>query len=224
MATNRQTISDVVGELKKLNIDDRQSNRLILSRLKDKAKYYIKQDLDSRRLFKITNIWKRIKCLNMKQVDFMECGFDIPHCFCLMKSIDKLPDSYDSNYGTLVKAYVLNGSKEYIQTTLGAYKEIKRREYNDPNTKYFWIEDGHVFVPDSDVVAVTIVGLFQNPHEVDKLNGEKEADCSSPLDAEFPCPDHILKIIKEELIMEIAKIHGATVEDEKGDLNTNRKD
>ncbi len=222
-STNRQVVSDVIGSLHSVNIDDRISNRFVLSRVKDKVRILIKQDLDSRRLFKITDIWKTIKCFHMKPVDFIECGFDIPHCECVMKSVHKLPKSFDSSYGTLVKVFTINGNKEYNQIKLGDFKDIKSREYSNKSVRYFWIDDGYVYIPDSQVEEVLVVILAEYPEEVDKLNDLPESECAKPLDSLFPCPGHLLDIAKTQTITELAQIYKRIPEDAKPDNNSNSK-
>lgn len=221
--TNRQIISDVITELRSMNIDDRISNRFVLSRLRDKTKAYIKQDLDSRRLFKITSLWRTINCLDMCPLPFMECACDIPKCNFVSKSVKKLPKLFDSNYGTLIKVFTVTGAKEYKQTTLSEYKNIKNREYTDA-TKYFWIDgDGYLYIPDSEVKAVLVQGLFETPHDVNILNEIKGAECAKILDDMFICPGHLFDLIKKDTILELAKIYKGLVSDEKPNQNVNDK-
>lgn len=223
MDTNRQVVSDVITSLRSINIDDRISNRFVLSRLKDKVRLLIKQDLDSRRLFKITGIWKTIKCFPMISIDFMECGLDIPHCNFVMKSVKKLPKSFDSSYGTLVKVFTINGDKEYTQIKIGDYKDILNREYINKNIKYFWIDDGYIYIPESQVEEVMVVILTENPQEVDILNNIKGSECLKPLDSVFPCPTHLLDVAKTQTILELAKVYKGLVEDNRPDQNSNNK-
>jgi hypothetical protein len=221
--TNRQLVSDVITELRSMNIDDRISNRFVLSRLKDKARVFIKQDSDSRRLLKVTGIWKTIKCFHMCEANAVDCGCDIPDCQILMKSKHVLPKSFDTNYGTLVKVFTVNGAKEYIQTTLAGYIDIKNREYQNKSIKYFWIDDGHIYIPDSHVEEVMVIGLFENPEQADILNDKDANLCLKPLDSLFPCPGHLLDPVKKDTIIELAKIYKGITEDEKPNQNSNIK-
>ena len=220
--TNKQLASDMATELKALNIDERMSFRFILSRLKDKTRLFIKQDADSRRLLKITNIWKTIKCLDMCDIDAIECACDIPNCKVIKKSKIKIPRVFDSNYGSLIKVLTIDGGKEYLPTTLSSYIDIKNREIQNPNIKYFWMEDGYIFIPDSMVEQVRVVGLFENPEEVDVIN-DPSLKCSKPLDALFPCPGHLLEIIKKDTIGELVRLFKNVPDDESPNQNSNLK-
>lgn len=221
--TNRQVISDVTDELKRNNIDQRVSRRFILSRLRDRVKKYIKQDIDPRRLFKITEIWRTVKSLEMSATNLAEIEFNIPNCSCIMKSKKRLPDAFTSNYGTLINVFTINGGKQYNQTKLTDYIDIKGREYANKNIKYFWLEDGYLYIPDSEVEAVRVSGLFQKPEEVDKLNEEKGSECASPLDSFFVCPEHLIDLVKTETTVQLIKELSGVVEDQRPDGNENSK-
>lgn len=219
--TNRQLISDIISELRSMNIDDRISYRFILSRLKDKTRLFVKQDLDSRRLFKITSIWKPINCIDLCPVSAIECGCDIPNCEVVMKSKIKIPKTFDTTYGTLLKILTIDKKSEYKQTTPIEYIDLMKRPFASKKFKYFWIEDEYIVIPNSKVENVYGIGLFENPHEIDNINGV--SDCIKPLDSLFPCPGHLLDIVKKETIIELAKILKGIPEDEKPNQNSNIK-
>lgn len=218
--TCRQFVSDVVGSLRSLGIDDRIPSRLVLSKGRDTLKTLFKQDVDSRRVLKTTDIWMTIPCFHLCKVDAQECG-DIPHCDFLMKSELQLPEVFETSYGDMVKVFTLDGNKEYNQTQIFAYKDIKNREYKDAGQRYFWILDRHIYIPDSEVKEVMIIGLFMFPYEVTKLiQGD---DCLFPLDSFFPAPDYLLSIVKQEVIKELATIYKRLPVDSDPDGNPNKK-
>lgn len=219
--TYREIISDVTGSLRSLNIDDRISRRLILSILEDKAKNLIKQDADSRRLLKTTDMWLSIDCIDLCPIPPTSCG-DIGECKVLMRSKKQLPEVYETNYGDLIKIMTIEYGKEYTQIRLFDYKDIRNREYKDPGKRYFWILDHYLYIPDSEVRTVFGIGLFRNPYEVDKFKGIE--DCKAFLDYVFPCPDYLLDVVKSETKKELAEIYKRIVPDEKPDLDVNIKE
>lgn len=221
--TNRQISSDIATEIRALNIDDRVSSRWILSVLKDKTRSMLKQDLESRRLFKISSIWQTIDCVELCEVPYSECACDIPNCKVVMKSKIKIPRAFESNYGTMVKVVNIGGTSEFIQTSLTKYIDIKARNIDNPKAKYFWIDNGYIFIPDSMVETVMVRGLFENPEEVDKLNDPIGSECLKPLDALFPCPSHLVDAVKKETVLEFAKIFKGLQEDQTPNQNSNIK-
>jgi hypothetical protein len=222
MDTTRKVISDVIGTLKATSEDSRISYRLVLSILTDKVKKFIKQDADVRRLFQVSEGWKRIPCLQMKEVNMQECGFDIPQCTFMMRSVEAVPEAFQSTYGNIIKVFTIDTVKEFKQTTLFSYKDIRRREYFDKKIKYFFILEDHIYVPDSQVEEIMVLGLFKHPFEVSKIV-DPDNKCLKPLDEPFPCPDYLLDPVKSDAKIELAKIYEALVKDEKANLNTNEK-
>lgn len=220
MTTCRQVTSDIVGALRGLGIDDRIPVRLVLSMLKGAVQVLLKQDLDSRRVLKITDIWKTIPCLHLCKIDPMECG-DIPHCNFVMKSEEAVPKAFESSYGDMLKVLTIDGNKEYKQIHLFEYKDIKNREYQDPNQRYFWLIDKHIYIPDSEVKEVMVVGLFENPHEVTKL--VEGTECLYALDEKFPSPEYLLSVAQDLVIKQLAEIYKRTIPDSKPNNNPNDK-
>lgn len=220
MDTCRKVISDVVAGLHATNLDDRIPVRLTLSLLKDKVKKFIKQDADTRRLFKLTSAWKRIPCVPMKEINFVECPVDVP-CKAMMRSCFKIPETFESSYGYMLKVFNIVGEKEFIQTSLSGYKNIVSREWVDPNIVYFILMEGYIYVPDSMVDELTVYGLFKNPHEATKLI--KGDSCLKPLDEEFPCPDYLLDPVKQDTKVELIKMYKGIPVDEKPNDSVNSK-
>jgi hypothetical protein len=222
MDTTRKVISDVTGSMKATTEDSRISYRLVLSILTAKTMKFIKQDADARRLFQVSEGWKRIPCLHLEEVDMQECGFDIPQCTFMMKSVEEVPEVFQSTYGNIIKVFTIDGVKEFKQTTLAGYKDIRRREYFDKKIKYFILMEKHIWIPDSEIEEIMVVGLFKHPFEVTKLI-DPDSKCLKPLDEPFPCPDYLLDPVKTDTKMELANIYERMIKDEKSNLNTNEK-
>ena len=221
MYTARKLISDVTNDLRAMSLDDRYSHRFILSKLTDKAGILFKQDADQRRIFKISDSWKRIPCVPLCEEDLLQCAFEIPHCTNLMKSQFKIHETFQSSYGNTLFVLNLDGSSKFHQTTFQAYRDIRNREYQDPNIKYFILLEGYLYLPDSEIEEVQVIGLFKNPFEVTKLV-EPKANCLKPLDEPFPVPDYFIDIIKQQIFQELGKAKGI-IKDERGDINSNQK-
>ena len=218
--TCRNLVSTVIGMLRAQNVDDHISSRLVLSTLKNKAKLFIKQDTDSRRLLTISEIWKKLPCIPLQEVAYTDCAFDIP-CNKIMKSCFAIPEVFQTSYGSMLKVFTINGERELKQTTLSGYKEIKRREHIDPNVVYYLLIEGFIYVPDSDIDELMGFGLFKNPHEVTRI--VEDATCLKPLDEAFPCPDYLLDAVIKDTQVDLLKMFKPIVVDEKPNLNNNEK-
>ena len=111
--------------------------------------------------------------------------------------------------------------KEYKQIKLFDYKDIKNREYSNPNQRYFWVIDQHIYIPDSEVKEVMVVGLFENPHEVTKL--VEGSECLFALDEFYPSPEYLISVAQDQVIKQLAEIYKRTVPDTLPDGNVNKK-
>jgi hypothetical protein len=209
--TIREVCSDIINDLKSYNLDDRVSYRYIKNKLFDKVSVFIKQDADSKRLLKLSDLWQPIGCIDLEDVAYSECG-DIG-CKTLKRSVQKLPDSYQTGYGNLIKFMTIDYSKEYNVTFPFLYKDITNRPFPS-KTKYYWLMNGYLYIPDSDVESVLGFGM---------LKESIEGECSKPMDNKFIFPDYILSVAKQETLKELLGSFKQITSDENPNLNNNIK-
>lgn len=224
--TNRQIISDIVNDLRALNLDDRVSKRYILSKLRTFAALFIKRDADTRRLLNIAEIWTDVPCVEMCETPLVDCcNIDIPDCKIVMKSRKKLPEVLQTLYKELLQVFNPIYAKEYIATTPQQWKNIQGRKYVDRRVKYYWISNGYLIIPDALATTVTIRGVFLNPDEAKKLNSclDNDNQCVSILDQPFTCPDYLVSVVKQETLKDLFNFYKRNQVDEAPNLNTNEK-
>jgi len=225
--TNRQIISDIVSDLRASNLDDKVSKRYILNKLRSFAATFIKRDAESRRLMNLTDLWTDVDCVPLCPTPLVDCcNEDIPDCTTVMKSIHKIPDTYETFYGELLEVHNPIYAKEFRQTTPKAYKNIKLREFKDKKIKYYWLSNGYLIIPDSMVQTVTLRGVFADPSAAKKLSecaDKNEDKCSGILDQPFVCPDYLVSIVKQETLKDLFGFYKRVTTDENPDLNNNIK-
>lgn len=220
MPTNRQIASDISDYLKSNNIDERLSFRFLISELRESAQNFIKQDADNRRIFKQDSLWKSIPCgIELEEVPLIECTFDIQDCQTIMRSKEKIPKTYVTVYGSLLRISNIDGSGNYIQTTPEGYKEQNNREFKDKRNKYFWIIDDYLYIPDAYLEAVRVNGFFKEDSYL-KVGKCKKGNCLKPLDMEFNCPDYLVKIVKDSVKQQLLQAFGRRI-DTKPNLDQN---
>lgn len=215
----RTIVSDLASSVRSFNKDDRISFRYLARLFKSKIAYFLRIESKTREIFKEFGIWQTINCIELCDVPTNSCGY-IDNCHTLKRSRIRIPEAYSTIYGPIVKVYSVDRRQEFKFIYSGQYKDYTMREYN-PNKNVFWIEDRYIFVPDSSIESVIVMILADDSIEVDKLNGCSE--CLSPLDGEITYPDYLITLAKQEALKEISGIYKRTVEDEKGDDDTNRK-
>ena len=222
MSTNRQIISDIVSALRAQNIDDRISFRLVLSLMRDSTGNFVKQDADNRRLFKESSLWLTIPCVAMESVNVNECNADLLGCETIQKSIVRIPETYNTMYGDSIRVLNLAGSIEYKQIQPQDYQDIKNRPFKSQKFKYFWIDNNHIYIPDSQVEDVKVIGYFKKSEYVARLLN-RDGGCMHPLDEEFRCPTYLVKIVKDDVFQTLLRTFKSVVVDENPDLDSNAK-
>lgn len=215
----KQIISDLATDLKAIHLDDRLSNRFLISKFRDKVQNFLRQDARSRELLKDNTVWKSITCIALEDVDPIGCGCG-PKCNILKRTTVKIPEAYNTNYGQLIKVLLVDFTKEFSPIQRNAYADYANREYSKV-IRVYWVENGYIYIPNLDIDNITVLILAKDPLQVDKLNG-LVSECTSPLEADINYPDYLITLAKKEVLTELAG-EKPIVSDEKGDDNTNRK-
>lgn len=206
----RQACSDILNELNAHNLDDRLSFRLIKNLLFDKAAVFVKQDSVYRTLFKLNELWKTVDCVEFEDGSLSDCYQT--GCDRIRISTIKLPDTYQTNYGYAIKVFNVNYSKEFLLIQPQLYRDIKNRPF-PTNNGYFWIQNGYIIIPDSDIEVAVVLGMFK---EDAVLN---DCECPKPLDSNFSFPDYIVTIAKQEVLKELLGGNKQISKDDIPDLN-----
>lgn len=217
---NKEIVSDIINDLRALSVDDRISERYVLSTLRVVNALFLKRENDQLRLYK-QDIWTPIDCLKMIESDFAEChGIRKVHHY--MRSEKKLPQLYSYSNGPLVKeAISLDDGNIYLPSTMKEFKSKMSREF-PPKDKYFWIRDGYLIIPDGPE-KVTFNGCFMDPSKARALSTSNKSLCINPMEEEFSSPPHLIDTVKDKAIERLIKVYKRVIKDEIADLDTNSK-
>lgn len=215
--TIRDVVSTVKNNLNLLNLDSKISNQFVYSLAANVASFLIKREAEYKRLFKNTSIFKKLDCVELEERSLLECGVNLG-CRTIMRSKKPLPKTFLSNFGSVIQIFNLLRDKDYKEISATGYKTMMQQKYKSRNTKYFWIENDYLYVPDSEVEILIVLGLFSNPEEVIAFNG----GCDKLLDFPFPAPDYLLQPIIEQTLKQLS-IKLQIPEDENSNLNSNLK-
>jgi len=220
MATLRSILSEMASDVRSFTVDDRISFRYLHTKFNGKIQYFLRQDARSRDILRDKSLWKTINCVQLEDTDAGACGF-IDRCHTLKKSAQQLPDAFNTNYGLLVKVFGvgING-KEYKLINSYDYASYTNREYGA--SLCCWIENDYLYIPNTEVECVKVVIFPKDQHKVDVMNGTV-SDCASVLDSTVDYPDYLIALAKQEVLKEVSGIYKRTVQDERGDDNTNNK-
>lgn len=191
----REFISIVRNSLDSITQDNYISGEMIYNVGVSYATLFMKREADSAKVFKNTSSFKFLECIKMKEVSAIECtDFKLP-CATIMRSVEKIPTPFLSNYGSLMQVYNLTGEKDYIETNPIGYKSISKQRYQSKQKGYFFIKNDYLWIPDSQVEAVSAMILSPDIRKLTK-------GCTL-LDEPFPVLDYLEAAIVESTIKQL---------------------
>lgn len=226
MTTNGEIVSRVTNGLKFLNKDERISKRYILHIAEKNAEFLISHKLRDKSLFRESNVYSSVNCFELEKKDTYTCGVvEFQSCNKLMKSKKKLPDLIFSRYGAGMR-YVtpidIMSDEEFTPSTLAQFKRNRRRLNLQTELKNYFIKDGFVYIPESDVRAVSLELIVVNTFNLSEIDAQFEKGCMSAWEYEFKCPDKLLDTVIQKTIQEVAAARGIP-EDENPNMDSNIK-
>jgi hypothetical protein len=160
--TKREVVSEIINDLRAHQVDDRVSERYVLSKLTYYNGLFLKRENDQLKLFYDNNIWTPVDCIKLETVDNSECtDVRIPLYISLSRSVEPIPEIYSYSHGPIIREVSpVAGNKTYLPTTPNDYLKILKREYRDPRQKYYWFQGQHLIIPDSNLTTVNLTACF----------------------------------------------------------------
>jgi len=218
---NNNLVSRIQTLLKGTSKDGRISRRLILKTAESKAKFLIAQKLNDRSLYREQNLYQTISCIELIEQDLIKCLIvEFKSCRSLKRSKLKLPELIHSKYGNSLKEVIsVDGQYSFEPITPSQYRLNKKRTIKT-KTDYFYVHDGYLYLPDSDVEMVDLVILTTDLYELEQCSSCSENKCKSAWEFEFICPDKLLEVVIQETIKELS-LNKQIREDINPNLNEN---
>jgi hypothetical protein len=140
-----------------------------------------------------------------------------------MKSVKKIEGLLYSRYGSsIVSVTSLDGSERYEQTTPNEYSEKCNLPFADV-TKYYYVKDGHLYLPNSKIQAVNLVLITTKEESLEGVSScQDSCDCKSVWDYEFKAPDRLLEVVRTETAQKISQTIQIPT-DENPNLDSNQR-
>lgn len=221
--TIRQVISQIDTDMK-ATIDTRIAPKAIWTKFVFNLASILKQVNETKRVWKSSDSWYKIKCLDMQVVSAADCSEIAPLVKeYISKSVQKLPATYTSSAGDMIRDInaIFPYGKNYILVTPKEYAKIRNREFQDLSIGYAFIIDGYLYIPDSEVEKVSVTGAWINPKEAAILNGEDP--CKPFLDYNVYMPEYLIKAVHDMVLQDLAGVNLKVTKDENPNLNENLK-
>lgn len=208
MSTIAESISRVRNGLKAVREDAFITDRYIYSVIMKYGKTLMERENRLKNLFSNDMLFKEIPYLELTDAPvFNSCdGLVTSDCY-IKRSIEKLPEISTIKGGQLIR-YVssVDHSVELKKTTperYGRMRNLSSFKYN--KTKYYWIIDGYVYVPDCDFDAICISASFNGDVSGFLCPAEQNGKvyCSNRQDDELTIPEYLLSEAEQNARAEI---------------------
>lgn len=219
--TNLEFTSIIISTLKSTSKDSKIPRRLVLAIGESKAKTYISQKLNDRSLYRETNIYREIPCVEFIEIDKVSCPIiDFRLCNSIYRSKNKIPELLWSKYGhTLKEIRSLDNMKTFSPTTMSQHKRDKNRTHKTKNLQFF-IEDQYVYIINEPLVSANLYLVTQDLYELEQICECSKNKCDSVWDFEFVCPDKLEEVIIQETLKQLM-VTRQIQEDVNPNLNPN---
>jgi hypothetical protein len=198
MSTYRDLVSRIRSLNKLISGDNLITDRVIVSELNSKASFFIKREVDRRKLWASSNIFTSIPCVELETVPISECC-DFISDKKIAKSKIKLPKIGEGNYGFLIQGvFSTEISFKLTEVTPSRLINILKLNLKTKNV-YYWIQNQYLYLSDPNVKLVSLSAYFEEnvPNnllaaECDCVPGLKKYErCQNPLDREFKAPGYL---------------------------------
>lgn len=226
--TYNEIVSRIQNNLNSVSKDMYIPKRFILSVFKSKAEFLMAQKFYDKSLFRETNLYKWINCVDLEEVDYIKCGkIEFKTCNTIMRSKKKLPKLLWTRYGsTVLMVTNIDGSKEYQVISHSYYQSIKNNKNFEKFKGKFAIiyPDNVLYIPDSTVTKVNILlyTLDETCDDLENCDDSKSTGCESYWDKTFEISDKIGEVAIQETLKEVM-IRLQIPKDENDNLDSNIK-
>lgn len=223
--TYGEAISRVTNGLNSITKDSRIPKRYILSVLKETGAFLLSQKMREKTLYRETDLFRWLTCVELEPDEIVTCPIvSFRRCSSIMKTKKKLPNIIGSRFGyAILVVRTIDGNKEFKPITIQDYNVNKSRPNNSKFLgRNYYILDGRLYIPDSDVEVIDMLVLTLDEDYEDISSCGNIDECKSPWDVEMNFPDRFTNVIIQETIKEVS-LRLNIPKDENSNLDANQK-
>lgn len=202
--------------------DTRLMSRHIYNKLLTVRSRLISQEAKKKQRISQWN-YQVLSCVELIKVPAHECPC-IPPVGCeILRSKHKLPRPLTGLSGSLIQSVTtIDRSKKINEISLNAVNSQKGNKYASKAISYF-IENGYLYIstPKTNLSVVRVVGLFEDPVEVNNFRSYCNEDCKDCLsctdyqEEEFPIDNDLIDAMIELSINELVILFDQSSQDSK---------
>ena len=224
MSTKRDLIESLREKLRERNADSNYTNQFLYQSLIEHAKWLIKREISSGRIYRNTSFFQTLQCQDVIEVSKIDSCCSIETKCTTYRTKDKIPDAWIDNDGPIIKSVLsIDNSTSFQLISPSRWLSIKADPYQKKSKGlYTFFDGGYLWFPNVNPHKVNISGFWMD--DVTNKNGcSEKIPCIKYLDTKFPIPDWLEAEMMSKTISLLAGISKKLPDDEQIDKNTINK-
>lgn len=225
MLTNRQAINQLRDSLKERNSDSTQSNQFLFRVLHKHAKWLIRRDASSGRIFRSSSLFQTLGCFDIIETSPIDGCCEIQTKCKVYRTAEKIPAAWEGPSGLMIKEVKsIDGSHIFSPTTPAMWTNIEASPYFKYNkANYYFYSNGYLFFPVKAPRQINIIAYFMDDVSTVGSCCKDTDKCLPFLDRTFRVPDWLEGEVFAKALEELAGVTKRLPEDEQLDANPTRK-
>lgn len=225
--TKKEVIDDFRQMLKERNVDTNFTNKFLYNVLLKQAKWLIKREISSGNIFKNSNFFQTIDCMDVIEVPTVPICCGIKTNCTIYRTKDRLPELWQDDDGPVIRQVTsIDGSTDFHITKASVWGAKKNDPYQKKMKVYYtFFEDGYLWFPEynpnkvsSSVFPVDDLSLWNPPC----TDCDDDKDCVKFLDTRFLVPTWVEAELYQKALQLILPTENIPL-DAQVDKNANRK-
>jgi hypothetical protein len=204
MTSIGEAISRVRNTLKAVREDPFLTDRNIYFLLIKYGKTLLKREDNQNKLMKISSLFSYLPYVELIDVDKVEAGCVGVYSECYFKRTkDKLPDVFTGAFGPIFRTVSsIDGSTRVFRTEPGTFVSMtKTSNFKYNNQKYFWFQNGYLYLPNVDWDAIKVEAIFEGDTGDFQCNPADQ--CIAKQDQSLSLPEYLFSEIEQYTIQEL---------------------
>lgn len=224
MSTKRQLLDSLRDKLRERNADSNYTNQFLYQTLLEQAKWLIKREINSGRIYKNVAFFQTLLCQDVIETSLIDPCCPIKTNCKIFRTKCKLPDFWLDEDGPIIKSVTsVDGSTTWEMTTPTTWQSIRIDPYQKKSSQmYTFYTDGYLWFPDHNPHKINILGFWTD--DISDLNGcAPIKECVRFLDTKFTIPDWLEAEMISKSLEILAGVSKRMPEDEQIDKNPTRR-
>lgn len=204
MTTIGEAISRVRNTVKAVREDPFLTDRAIYYLIIKYGKTLLKREDNQNKLMKISSLFTFLPYMELIDIDKVEAGCTGVYSGCYFKRTkDRLPDVFTGMFGPIFRTVSsIDGTIKIFRTEPGTFVSMTKTTSFKYNTrKYFWFQDGYLYLPNVDWDAIRVEAIFEG--DTGDFTCNTEQNCLIKQDQPLPLPEYLFSEIEQYVVQEL---------------------